>query len=95
MFHVISTLICLFFLLLHDLGPIVTAASLSIFALVISFVLLLVYGFANYGITFDSSFWKPATATSLLAAMGIPSFSLGFNFSFLSFYVGVSFAIDE
>lgn len=72
---------------MHDLKPIIAVASLSIFALVISFVLLLIYGFSHYGISFDSAFWKPTSVTALMSSIGIPSFSLGYNFSFLSFYV--------
>ena len=55
-------------------------SSLSILALLISFVLLLVYGFVSFGL-------KPSSWTNLLSSMGVASFSLGYNFSFLSFYV--------
>ncbi len=30
---------------------------------------------------------KPSSWTNLLSSMGVASFSLGYNFSFLSFYV--------
>lgn len=62
-------------------------SSLSILALLISFVLLLVYGFVSFGLTLDASMLKPSSWTNLLSSMGVASFSLGYNFSFLSFYV--------
>lgn len=86
-FHILTTSICLLLVLMHDIRPIVAAASLSIFALIISFIILLVFGFIRYGISFDSSFWAPASATAFLSSIGIPSYSLGYNFSFLSFFV--------
>lgn len=78
---------CLLLVLLSDMNPIIAVASLSIFALVISFAILLVYGFVQYGITFSLSMLAPASASLLFSSVGVPSFSLGYNFSFLSFYV--------
>ena len=86
-FHILTTSICLLLVLMHDIRPIVAAASLSIFALIISFIILLVFGFIRYGITFDSSFWVPSSTIAFLSSIGIPSYSLGYNFSYLSFYV--------
>lgn len=62
-------------------------SSLSIFALILSFLILLVYGFVSYGVTFDWSMMRPLSLTDLFSSMGAASFSLGYNFSFLSFYV--------
>ena len=80
-------MICLNFVLLKDISPIISVASLSIFALIISFIILLIYGFINYGITFKSSMLAPVSFGALFASMGVPSFSLGFNFSYMSFFV--------
>ena len=86
-FHIISSVICLLFVLLKDISPIIAVASLSIFALLISFVILLIYGFIHYGLTFKASMLAPVSFGALFASMGVPSFSLGFNFSYLSFFV--------
>ena len=86
-FHLISTAICLLFALMKDISPILAVASLSIFALIISFAILLVYGFTNYGLTFKTSMLAPVSFGALFASMGVPSFSLGFNYSYMSFYV--------
>ena len=67
--------------------PLVPVSSLSIFALLLSFLILLVFGFVNYGMTFNLSMLKPLSLVDLCASMGAASFSLGYNFSFLSFYV--------
>ena len=67
--------------------PLVPVSSLSIFALLLSFLILLFFGFVNYGMTFHLSMLKPLSFTDLCASMGAASFSLGYNFSFLSFYV--------
>lgn len=67
--------------------PLVPVSSLSILALLISFILLLAYGFASFHITFSLSMLKPLSWTALLSSMGVASFSLGYNFSFLSFFV--------
>ncbi|OAO15593.1 10 transmembrane domain, possible aa transporter [Blastocystis sp. ATCC 50177/Nand II] len=85
-FHIISSVICLLFVLLKDISPIIAVASLSIFALLISFVILLVYGFIHYGLTFKTSMLAPVSFGALFASMGVPSFSLGFNFSYMSFF---------
>lgn len=79
-----------FFLFLSR--PLVPVSSLSIFALILSFLILLVYGFVSYGITFDWSMMKPLSLLDLFSSMGAASFSLGYNFSFLSFYVRVASA---
>ena len=86
-FHLLSSFVCLLLVLLSDMNPIIAVASLSIFALVLSFAILLVYGFVQYGITFSPSMLVPASTSLLFSAIGVPSFSLGYNFSFLSFYV--------
>lgn len=75
---------------MKDISPIITVASLSIFALIISFAILLVYGFINYGLTFKASMLAPVSFGALFASMGVPSFSLGFNYSYMSFYVASS-----
>ena len=67
--------------------PLVPVSSLSIFALVLSFVILLVYGFVKNGIVFNSSMLVPSSLVDMLSSIGVASFSLGYNFSFLSFYV--------
>ena len=75
---------------MKDISPIITVASLSIFALIISFAILLVYGFINSGLTFKASMLAPVSFGALFASMGVPSFSLGFNYSYMSFYVASS-----
>ena len=84
-----TTAIILILVLLHDMKPIVTVASFSIFALVISFSILLVYGLITYKLTWKMSFLFPMSVSSLLSSIGVPSFSLGYNFSYLSFYVSI------
>ena len=74
--------------------PLVPVSSLSIFALLLSFLILLVFGFVNYGMTFNVSMLKPLSLIDLCASMGAASFSLGYNFSFLSFYVPSRFLFD-
>ena len=73
--------------------PIVMVASLSIFALIISFLILLGYGLITYKLTWKQSFLFPLSATSFFSSIGIPSYSLGYNFSFLSFYVSFLFLL--
>ena len=72
---------------------IVMVASLSIFALIISFLILLGYGLITYKLTWKQSFLFPLSATSFFSSIGIPSYSLGYNFSFLSFYVSFLFLL--
>lgn len=62
-------------------------SSFSIFALIISFILLLIYGYSIYGPHIDRSVLPPPSWSSFFSSMGVPAFSLGYNFSFLSFYV--------
>ncbi|KAK8804266.1 hypothetical protein WA171_000358 [Blastocystis sp. BT1] len=82
----VTTGIIILLVLLHDMKPIVMVASLSIFALIISFLILLGYGLITYKLTWKQSFLFPLSATSFFSSIGIPSYSLGYNFSFLSFY---------
>lgn len=63
-------------------------SSFSIFALLFSFVVLLIYGYTTYGAHIDSSVLGPRSLSALFSSMGVPAFSLGYNFSFLTFYVG-------
>lgn len=84
---VVTMVVVFVLVLLNNLRPIVMAASLSIFALGLSFVILLIYGFVHYKLTWKSSFLFPISAATLFSSMGTPGYSLGFNFSFLSFYV--------
>lgn len=74
--------------------PLVPVSSLSIFALLLSFLILLVFGFVNYGMTFNVAMLKPLSLIDLCASMGAASFSLGYNFSFLSFYVPSRWRFD-
>ena len=67
--------------------PLVFVSSFSIFALIFSFIILLIYGFSTYGAHIDKSVLMPPSWSSLFSSMGVPAFSLGYNFSFLSFYV--------
>ena len=62
-------------------------SSLSIAALLISFLLLLGYGIVVNGLSFSPSMQKPLSAVDLLSTIGVASFSLGYNFSYLSFFV--------
>ena len=62
-------------------------SSFSIFALLFSFVVLLIYGYTTYGAHIDSSVLGPRSLSALFSSMGVPAFSLGYNFSFLSFFV--------
>lgn len=82
-------MVCLLLVLLSDMNPIIAVASLSIFALILSFAILLIYGFVQNGVTFSPSMLSPASASLLFSSVGVPSFSLGYNFSFLSFYVAL------
>ncbi|KAK8819624.1 hypothetical protein WA556_002612, partial [Blastocystis sp. ATCC 50177/Nand II] len=84
--HITCTLICMLLVFMKDMKPLVPVSSLSILALLISFILLLAYGFASFHITFSLSMLKPLSWTALLSSMGVASFSLGYNFSFLSFF---------
>ena len=54
---------------MKDISPIITVASLSIFALIISFAILLVYGFINYGLTFKASMLAPVSFGALFASI--------------------------
>ena len=95
--HVSCTFICMILVFLKDMKyvlmssinsrPLVPVSSLSIFALVLSFVILLVYGFVKNGIVFKASMLVPSSLVDMLSSIGVASFSLGYNFSFLSFYV--------
>ena len=84
--HVSCTFICMILVFLKDMKPLVPVSSLSIFALVLSFVILLVYGFVKNGIVFKASMLVPSSLVDMLSSIGVASFSLGYNFSFLSFY---------
>ena len=87
----VVTMVVIFVLvLLNNLRPIVTAASMSIFALGLSFIILVIYGLVNYKLTWKTSFLFPISAATLFSSMGTPGYSLGFNFSYLSFYVRAS-----
>ena len=68
--------------------PLVPVSSLSIFALLLSFIILLIYGFIQYGISFKPSMLVPTSLVDTLSSIGVASFSLGYNFSYLSFFVG-------
>lgn len=83
----VTTGIIILLVLLYDTKPIVMVASWSIFALIISFMILLGYGLVTYKLTWKQSFLFPLSAASFFSSIGIPSYSLGYNFSFLSFYV--------
>lgn len=74
--------------------PLVFVSSFSIFALIISFMILLIFGYSTYGVHIDASVLPPPSLSSLFSSMGVPAFSLGYNFSFLSFYVLLSHGND-
>ena len=41
----------------------------------------------SFGLTFNLSMLQPLSWNALLSSMGVAAFSLGYNFSFLSFFV--------
>lgn len=103
-FHILSSVLALILVLMSSLKfiflfiitfrPLVFVSSFSIFALIFSFIILLVYGYTTIGVHIDKSVLMPPSWSALFSSMGVPAFSLGYNFSFLSFYVSVLIDCD-
>ncbi|KAK8826289.1 hypothetical protein WA538_001429 [Blastocystis sp. DL] len=89
LFHIVSTILAWILVLMSSLKPLMFVSSFSIFALLFSFVVLLIYGYSTYGAHVDSSVLGPRSLTALFSSMGVPAFSLGYNFSFLTFYTAL------
>ena len=93
-FQAILTILCLLFCLLKDPSYfslsyhithslLVGISSFGLVALIISLIILFVYGVIEYGFKFDSSFWFPRP-NSILNNLGVFINSLAFSLMCLS-----------
>ena len=77
------TAICLLLCLLKDPSLLVGVSSFGLIALVVSLIILFVYGVVEYGFKFESSFWYPREGR-ILSNLGVFVNSLAFSLMCLS-----------
>ena len=82
------TIIALILCLLKDPSLLVGVSSFGLVALVISLIILFIYGMATYGFNFDSSFWFPRP-NGILNNLGVFIKSLAFSLMCLSQVVSI------
>lgn len=92
LFQAVITVAALVLCLLKDPSLLVGVSSFGLVALIVSLVILFIYGVAVYGFTFDASFWFPQKG-HILDNLGVYINSLAFSEMLLSQVVGVSLSL--
>ena len=87
LFQTVLTVVAIVLCLLKDPSLLVGVSSFGLLALVVSLVILFIYGVAVYGFTFDASFWLPRKG-HILDNLGVYINSLAFSEMLLSQVVG-------
>lgn len=87
LFQTVLTVLAIVLCLLKDPSLLVGVSSFGLLALVVSLVILFIYGVAVYGFTFDASFWFPRKG-HILDNLGVYINSLAFSEMLLSQVVG-------
>ena len=88
------TVIALILCLLKDPSLLVGVSSFGLVALVISLIILFIYGMVTYGFKFDSSFWFPRP-NGILNNLGVFINSLAFSLMCLSQVVSISSCLSS
>ena len=86
----ILTVLAIILCLLKDPSLLVTISSFGLFALVISFILLFVYGVTNFSFSFKREYLFPLSASAFFNKIGIYIYSLGFTLFLLSQLVALA-----
>lgn len=82
--QIILTVLAIVLCLLKDPSLLVTISSFGLFALVISFVLLFIYGVSNFSFSFKREYLFPLSASAFFNKIGIYIYALGFTLFLLS-----------
>ena len=80
----ILTVVAIILCMLKDPSLLVTISSFGLFALVISFVLLFIYGVSNFSFSFKREYLFPLSASAFFNKIGIYIYALGFTLFLLS-----------
>ena len=86
----ILTVLAIILCLLKDPSLLVTISSFGLFALVISFILLFVYGVTNFSFSLKREYLFPLSASAFFNKIGIYIYSLGFTLFLLSQLVALA-----
>ncbi|KAK8789956.1 hypothetical protein WA158_006736 [Blastocystis sp. Blastoise] len=87
--HLFITVILGVALLLSNIKVVVFLSSFGLFALALSFIILFIYGFANFPFAIPSSLWFPESASGFFSHLGIIVFSLAYMPVFLSLFTRI------
>ena len=90
LFQTVLTVVAIVLCLLKDPSLLVTISSFGLFALVISFILLFVYGVTNFSFSFKREYLFPLSASAFFNKIGIYIYSLGFTLFLLSQLVALA-----
>ena len=82
--QILLTILAIVLCLLKDPSLLVTISSFGLFALVISFVLLFIYGITKSKFSYNTSYLFPTSTSDFFNKFGILVYSLGFTFFLLS-----------
>ena len=88
--QIILTIFSILLCLLKDPSLLVTISSFGLFALIISFVLLFIYGITNSEFSFKRSYLFPTSTSDFFNKFGILVYSLGFTLFLLAQLVLIS-----
>ena len=87
--QLLLTVLAILLCLLKDPSAVVGISSFGLIALVISFVLLMIFGLQHYQFSFDVSYLWPLSLKDFLNNFGVLVYSLGFTLFLLSQIVWV------
>lgn len=86
--QIILTIMAIALCLLKDPSMLVVISSFGLLALIISFVLLFIYGISQSQFHFEAKFLYPTSASNFFNKVGVFFYSLGFILFLLSQTVG-------
>lgn len=84
LFQAILTIIAITLCLLKDPSILVTISSFGLLALVISYILLFIYGVGHFQFSFETKYLYPLSTADFLSKIGVYIYSLGFILLLLS-----------
>ena len=84
LFQAILTVIAITLCLLKDPSILVTISSFGLLALVISYILLFIYGVGHFQFSFETKYLYPLSTADFLSKIGVYIYSLGFILLLLS-----------
>ena len=84
LFQFLLTILTIVLCLLKDPSILVTISSFGLIALVVSFILLLIYGMSNFQFSLETKYLYPLSTADFFNKVGIFIYSLGFILFLLS-----------